>query len=161
MPPTNGSAPWRNSVARQLLEQDIMNGTIPLTNAEMTARDVHSCRPEFSQLPYESFPRRLQALRDSCKAKVNRGLDDAAAYHHDRQFDQQPTSATLGLPRWEGSNAERLLKIDITDGVDLQMTRQELYATRQEYQVFTLTTFRGHIHQEVKRRKFISSFYSR
>ena len=158
---TNGSETWRNSVARQLLEQDIMNGRIPLTNAEMTARVVHSLRPEFLQLPFASFPRRLQALRASCKDRLDRGINDAAAYEHDLQFDQRPTFATLGLPRWEGSDAQRLLKIDITDSLHLQMRPQQLHASRHEYQVFTLTTFRGHIHQEVKRRKFISTFYGR
>ena len=107
---TNGSETWRNSVARQLLEQDIMNGRIPLTNAEMTARVVHSLRPEFLQLPFASFPRRLQALRASCKDRLDRGINDAAAYEHNLQFDQRPTFATLGLPRWEGSDAQRLFK---------------------------------------------------
>jgi hypothetical protein len=164
MPPARTGTtepPWRQSVARQLLEQDIMNGTIPLTNAEMTARDIHSLRPEFMQLPYDSFPRRLQALRKACKVKLDRGLTDAAAYQSDLQFDQRPTFAALGLPRWEGSDAQRYLGIDITAGLNLQMTPGELRATRNEYMVFGQAVFRGHIHQEVKRRKFMTSFYGR
>jgi hypothetical protein len=94
-----------------------MNRRIPLTNAKMPARVVHSLRPEFSQLPFASFPRRLQALRASCKDRLDRGINDAAAYEHDLQFDQRPTFATHGLPRWEGSDAQRLLKIDITDSL--------------------------------------------
>jgi hypothetical protein len=157
----NGTEPWRNSVARQLLEQDILSGAIPLTNVEMTARAVHSLRPEFLQLPYDSFPRRLQALRDLCKAKMERGISDAAAYHNDRRFDQQPTFVALGLPRWEGSDAQTALKLDITEGLHLQLTPKQLRESRREYQVFGLKTFRGHIHQEVKRRKFITAFYGR
>jgi hypothetical protein len=138
-----------------------MNGTIPLTNAEMPAREVHSLRPEFSELPFASFPRRLQDLRKACKAKLDRGITDAAAFEHDRRFDRQPTLAALGLPRWEGSDAERFLKIDVAAGLNLQMTPQELRATRNEYMVFEKKVFRGHIHQEVKTRKFLSSFYGR
>ena len=165
MPPrarANGNKlPWRQHIARQLLEEDIMNGTIPLTNAEMTAREVHSLRPEFLELPFESFPRRLQALRKACKAKLDRGLTDSAAFQNDLRFDQRPTFAALGLPRWEGSDAQRCLKSDITAGLHLQMTPVELRATRNEYMTFELTVFRGHIHQEVKRRKFMTSFYGR
>ena len=157
----NSEPPWRDNAARKLLEQDIMNGVIPLTNAEMSARVVHGLRPEFTQLPYDSFPRRLQALRTACKAKLDRGITDAAAFEHDRKFDQRPTFASLGLPRWEGSDAQRLLKADITEGVHLHMTPYELHGTRDEYKVFSLTVFRGHIHQEVKRRKFMTSFYGR
>jgi hypothetical protein len=158
----NATESWRNSGARQLLEQDILSGAIPLTNAEMSARAVHSLRPEFAQLPYDSFPRRLQALRDLCKAKMDRGISDADAYHSDRtRFDQQPTFAAFGLPRWEGSDAQTLLKLDVTHGLHLRMTPKKLHESQREYQVFSLTTFRGHIHQEVKRRKFIASFYGR
>lgn len=158
----NGTEPWRSSVARQLMEQDILSGAIPLTNAEMSPRAVHSLRPEFAQLPYDSFSRRLKALRALCKAKMDRGISDAAAYHSDRtRFDQQPTFAALGLPRWENSDAQTLLKHDITHGLHLRMTPKQLHESRPEYQVFSLTTFRGHIYQEVKRRKFISSFYGR
>jgi hypothetical protein len=158
----NADPPWdANNIARQLLEQDIMNGIIPLANAEMSARVVHGLRPEFSQLPFDSFPRRLRGMRAICKATLDRGKSDAAAFENDRQFAQRPTFAALGLPRWEGSDAQQLLKTDITEGLHLQMTPLALYGTREEYKVFALTVFRGHIHQEVKRRKFISSFYGR
>jgi hypothetical protein len=156
-----GNPPWRDNAARHLLEQEIMNGIIPLTNAEMPARIVHGLRPEYSQLPFDSFPRRLQALRASCKAKLDRGMTDAAAFEHDRRFAQRPTFAALGLPRWEGSDAQRLLKTDITEGMHLQMTPMVLHATRDEYKVFALAVFRGHIHQEIKRRKFVTTFYGR
>jgi hypothetical protein len=65
------------------------------------------------------------------------------------------------VPRWAGSAAERLLKNDITDGQHLLMKPQTLYQSRLEYQQFNLTTFRGHIYQEIKRRKFITSYYGR
>ncbi len=90
---------------------------------------------------------------------MERGISDAAAYHNDRRFDQQPTFAALGLPCWEGSDAQTSLKLDIiTEGLHLQLTPKPLHESRREYQVFDLKTFRGHIHQEVKPRKFIATF---
>ena len=138
-----------------------MNGNIPLTTAEMSAREVHSLRPEFSQLPFASFPRRLQDLRKACKAKLDRGITDAAAFENDRRFNRRPTFVALGLPRWEGSDAERFLKLDVAAGLNLHMKPGELRATRNEYMLFELNVFRGHIHQEVKTRKFLTSFYGR
>ena len=157
----NAAGQWRSSVVRRLLEQDLLSGAIPLTNAEMPPLEVYNFRPEFAQIPYDSFPRRLKALRVQCGAKLNRSTVDAAAYNNDRRFDYQATFVALGLPRWDGSDAERLLKIDITNALHEQMAPKELYISRNEYQVFTLKVFRGHIHQEVKRRKFITGFYGR
>jgi hypothetical protein len=161
MASTSALPPWRTSAARQLLEDDLLNGTIPLTNAEMMPLAVYRSRPEFAQYPYASFPRRLKTLRDTCSLRLNRRTADAAAYRHDQRFDVRPTQLAYGLPRWEGSEAEQWLKHDITNGLHEQMAPQALYRTRDAYQVFDLARFRGHIHQEVKRRKFITSFYGR
>ena len=160
---TNGEAEptWITSATRTLMEQDIKNGTIPMTTDEMSDQEVYNLRPEYLLLPFNSFPRRLNALRDLYQKQLNRGMSDAAAFENDRRFSQRPTFAALGLPRWEGSNAERYLKIDIAAELHLQMTPQALRATRNEYMSFGKTVFREHIHQEVKRRKFIKSFYGR
>ena len=160
---TNGEhePTWITSATRTLMEQDIKSGTIPMTKEEMPDREVYSLRPEYLLLPFDSFPRRLNALRDLYQAQLNRGMSDAAAFENDRRFAQQPTFAALGLPRWAGSDAERYLKIDIAAELHLQMTPQALRATRDEYMLFGKTVFREHIHQEVKRCKFIKSFYGR
>jgi hypothetical protein len=85
-----------------------------------------------------------------------------AALAHDRQLRPQATHASNGVPRWEGSDAERLLKEDITAGLHTQMAPRVLFRTRAEYyEVFTLDQFRGHIAQEVELRKFKTSYYGR
>ena len=153
---------WGHSNARQLLIDDILNGIIPLTNEEMMPSVAYRSRPEYAQYPESDFPPRLKAVREICKARLNRSVVDTAAYHNDRRFDVRPAQAATGLPRWEGSEAERFLKEDIENELHEQMLPRELFMTRSAYfEVFTLKVFRGHIAQEVKRRKFVTTFYGR
>ena len=84
------------------MEQDIKSGTIPITKDEMSDREVYSLRAEYLLLPFESFPRRLNALCDQYQAQLNRGMSDAAALENDRRFVQRLTFAALGLPCWDG-----------------------------------------------------------
>ena len=100
-------------------------------------------------------------MRAIARGQNARCATDASALTRDRQLRPQATHDSNGVPRWEGSDAEGLLKEDITNGLHNQMAPQALYRTRAEYQVFTLDQFRGHIYQENKRRKFISSYYGR
>ena len=153
--------PWRKSQARHLLEQDLLNDVILINNYEMGPAEVYGQRPEFAEHSYTSFPRRLQALRDQCAIQLNRRQDDITAFENDAQFRARIIQQRDALPlsRWEGSDAERLLKVDITNNLHEQLLPKELHASRNENQQFSLRVFRGHIHQEVKRRKFISSFY--
>jgi hypothetical protein len=151
---------WRYSEARRLLEQDLRSGVIPLHGGEMTVEECYTQRPEFSDFAFESFARRLQALRKQCTAKNNRSVADTAAFAHDcallaRKQDDAPGV----LLRWDGSEAERVLKLDVANGLHINLTPKNFHRSRPEYQVFSLKVFRGHIYQELKRRKFITSYY--
>lgn len=49
---------WRNSAARKLLEDDLINGVIPLKSSSengMSPKDVYLQRPEFAEFSYEYF----------------------------------------------------------------------------------------------------------
>ena len=61
-----------------------------------------------------------------------RRASDTAALTHDRQLRPQATYNTNGVPRWEGSDAERWLKEDIINGLHNEMAPQALYKTRVE-----------------------------
>lgn len=52
----------------------------------------------------------------------------------------------LAIP-WHMSKAKEFLVQDIKDGKIAQMHPRELYASRVEYQEFTLKKFRNHIYQ--------------
>lgn len=153
--------PWHKSAAKKLLQQDLMTGRIPLSGRVMGSKAVYDSRPEYASFPFDLFPRRLAALRKEAKSQTDRRLTDEAAYLHDRLLKPTPTHDINGVPRWEGSVAEQFLKDDITAGQHLIMKPQTLYQSRLEYQQYSLTTVRGHIYQEIKRRKFITSYYRR
>jgi hypothetical protein len=56
----------------------------------------------------------------------------------------------------EGSEAVRLLRLDMDEGKHHTMRPRDLYQTRpQYYENYPLTVFRGHIDQEERRRKYI------
>jgi hypothetical protein len=150
---------WRCSEARRLLEQDLRSGVIPLDGHEMSVEECYTQRPEFSDFPFESFPRRLQALRKQCAAKNNRSVADTTAFAHDHALLVARRQGGDVL-RWDGSEAERLLKLDIANGLHLNLTPKNFYQFRAEYQVHSLKVVRGHIHQELKRLKFVKSYYS-
>ena len=66
-----------------------------------------------------------------------------------------------GVPQWEGSEAQRLLKEDVAAGNHVGKTPTQFRLTRPEYQVYNAAFIGGHIKQEVKRRKFIANYPNR
>jgi len=148
---------WDGSDAKYQLEADLWDGTIPLTKEEMMPRVAYDLedRPMFRVFPYPKFRTHLCNLRKKTTKAKQLGLDEEAMLAHDRQL--YPTAAfnSEGKPRWEGSDAEASLKIDVANGKNLQMDPRFLHKSRDEYQVFDLEVFRKHIKQEEKRQKFI------
>jgi hypothetical protein len=153
----NNGKSWKDSLAKRLLENDLKMGIIPLSSEEMGPREVYIHRPEFSEFPYTNFQSNLRSLRKTIQEKHNSSEYDAAAILHDRQIHPKAVVNRNGKQRWEGSDAEFLLRQDIDNKFHLVMEPNALYNTRHEYKDnFSLTVFRKHIDQEVRRRKFIS-----
>jgi hypothetical protein len=146
---------WKNSIARKLLEEDLRSGKIPLEGDVMKPQDVFLQRPEYAEFcEYEDFPRRLRELRKQISRKNERALVAANALSHDRRIYPKERTDKTGKVRWEGSEAERLLRLDIDAGKHETMAPKLLYAERREYQEFPLKVFRNHIYQEQRTRKF-------
>jgi hypothetical protein len=76
----------------------------------------------------------------------------AALLHHKQHFPT-PILNHGGKPQWYGSDAERLLKADVSAKIHETMAPQQLHRTRTEYQIYPLEVFRKHIHQEVRLQK--------
>jgi hypothetical protein len=109
---------------------------------------------EYKEYPIRNFARNLANLRKALKEQNERSSVDSRALAYDKKlYPQCDVTDSRGLPRWEGSDAERLLKFDIDRGEHNKMKRSELHLTRVAYQAFSLTVFRKHIHQEVRSRK--------
>jgi hypothetical protein len=146
---------WRKSKAKRLLEEDLTKGTIPLESDEMGAREVYGQRPEFSEFEYAHFTDRLRDLRKQIGQKKDIAFADCAALARDRAIYPKPAHNHRGEPRWEGSEAERLLRADISLFRSTQNKPVDLYRSRAEYyNNYPLVVFRGHIDQEVRRLKY-------
>ncbi len=83
-------------------------------------------------------------------------VSDSAALANDRLLHPVPTHNHRGEPRWEGSEAQRLLRQDIDLGNHLDLMPRDLFMSEPDYyDNYPLEVFRKHIEQEVKLRKFL------
>ena len=70
---------------------------------------------------------------------------------HDQALNLQANNKPY--PRWGGSIAERLLKVDIDVGKHEIMKPRHLQATRTEYSFYPPKVFRDHVQQEIHGRR--------
>ena len=145
MPPTK----WQNSEAKKLLAKDILEEKV---TDSMKPKDVHAMHEEYKQYNYGNFGTNLRNLRLSFRRLQGHADADSAALAHDLQVRSRVVNNPRGYPQWEGSAAERLLKIDIDTHEHKKMEPRMLYQKRKEYQEFPLEVFRNHIYQEVRSR---------
>lgn len=165
MPPTKKtpSKSWQNSKEKALLMGDLRQGRIAV-DGRGDARTILTSRPEFAEGTDDNqvklFASRLRAARVRTKQLNASAAFDSEALRQDRLIFPVPAMTVRNEPRWEGSAAEALLKEDVKGNLHQTMKPQALYSSRLEYQEFSLSTFRGHIHQEVKLCKFIADKYN-
>jgi len=150
---------WQNSEAKKLLLQDLRSGLITL-DTKMTPMEVYCQRPEFAEFGgYKNFPSRLRSARQQISSKNDRCVSDSDALAHDRRIYPKAATNYRGEPRWEGSEAERLLRHDMDEGQHEMMTPMMFWESRNEYKDnYTSEVFRQHIYQEAKRRKFLAQY---
>ena len=147
---------WKYSEAKKVLVAGLTNGDIPLDAEEMPAEIVYQQHPEFASFTLKHFTERLKYNRQSIAAKKKRANAEMEAFLHDQAIHPTQPYNQFGRPRWEGSDAERSLRLDMDQGMHLTMKPMQLYYTRPEYhQVFTLEEFRKHIDQERRGRRYI------
>jgi hypothetical protein len=153
MPPRK---PWRDSAAKEQLIKDLKDGTIPLLARDMSARVAYDSRTVYQEHDYDQFRDRLNVLRKKIHEKGIRSAEDKEAFDHDCGNHPKATHDHRGVPRWEGSEAEKQLRKDVKDGKDTTCTPKELWEMSNEYQKYPLFVFRGHIYQERRRKKFLT-----
>lgn len=152
---------WRNSAAKRLLEEALNNGSIPLSASEMAPDVVYIQHIQFNDFPYPQFRDRLRDMRKRIHEAKQQAASDSDALDRDMQRHPRAAVDSRGVPRWESSLAEASLKADIANGRQTSMKPKELRASKNEYMNFPLTTFREHVYQEVKRRKYVAFLQSR
>ena len=149
---------WGTSETKELLKKDILTGKV---TDSMSIKQVWESRSEYNVIKYELFRSRLYALKKQLKTSKQRAMDDEKDYLHDRNLIPKPTENAIGLPVWNGSVAEKLLKEDLDNGLYIPGKVQQLHKSRKEYvDFFSLTVFRGRIHQEIQKRKFKAQYAS-
>jgi hypothetical protein len=143
---------WRDSEAKKHLLQDLDLGII---TDEMDAREVYMLREEYQEFEFEKFRDRLRDYKKKKAEKTTRSFAEEQARQEDVQDHPPPSHNHRGVPRWEGSEAQKLLKVDVESGASRSMKPVELWQSNPVYQAFDKDVFRGHIYQERRRQKFL------
>ena len=150
---------WFQIKANKILHELLVDGTIPLNAEEMGPREVYQYDPEFSKWPYENFRTNLNNLRIKARNQDDIAEADHAALLRDCTHYPILTHNAAGVLRWEGSEAEAMMKLDVRRYLDCGATHKEIFASRALYASYGLKRVRGHIHQEIKRLKLNKSHY--
>jgi len=151
-PATLNGAVWRTSEAKQLMAQDIIDKLVPIEgviDSEELYNRMYVNQPEFKNFPFDKvrYDGRIDRLRAAIKRLKYWAVYDAAAVARDRALHPPPAVNIRGQLRWNGSEAQKLLKIDIANGLHEQMAPRFLRMTKDEYKEFELPVFRKHIDQ--------------
>jgi len=153
---------WRFSEARKLLLDDLKSNRVSRDVTANDAEQVYIKRPEFMKYEFDKFLGYLKSLREIVNKKQSNSDRDAAAYQKDRLIHPIRSHNSRGEPRWAGSEAERLLALDLKDGLlDQFQSKMDFHASRAEYRQFGLTKFRKHIHQKQRTDKFVAYYSDR
>lgn len=102
-------------------------------------------RPEYTAVPINNFGSNFNDMKKRYREFKARANIEERALKHDREL-YPPTPG-----RWDGSEAQRLLKQDVEDGVHLTFEKPRFFReSRDEYLSVDKKTFRDHLWQEVK-----------
>ena len=122
----------------------------------MKLEDIYLSRPEFSKYKYSMFSSRLSSLRKTVKVTEHRAALDQAAFDNYIQNHEPSLLTRHGYSQWQGSEAQRLLKIDLKNKVHEIMTKKELHESREEYfENYPLNVFRDKVWQEIRTAKYL------
>ena len=133
------------------MAQDILDGCTPI-EGPVNSKELHKTlcadHPLFATFPFDTsrHDRRLKTLRDQVY-QFKKWAD----------YDETDLQANLlvcpikedigGDPRWDGSEAQELLKADVADKACENMKPKDLRMTREACVQFSLKKFRKHLDQ--------------
>lgn len=141
------SGPTSWEIAKPLLEEDYISGK---ATAAMTVDQVINLRKAiYGKVPRTNFASNWRALKIRVDGDKDRAKKDRERYDND-------TGSYLlakDLPwEWHGSEAERLLKVDVAKGRHDRYHPEILFYKRPEYyeDFGDYQKFRKHVHQEAR-----------
>lgn len=143
---------WRQkNPARIQMKWDVADGII---TANMDFATAKTKRALYGKMTDDQFKSRLTGMRTIVKKALERANEDEAALEADLILRPRKTTNHRGEPEWHSSDAKSLLCTDMDAKLHEKMSPMELWESREEYKKFWLSTFRGHIYQEVQTRKW-------
>jgi hypothetical protein len=102
------------------------------------------------------FSSRLGDLRKVYSECMFRAEVDQEAFENYRGKHAPSLFSKHGYPEWQGSESQRLLKIDIEAGKHLLMSKADLHESNLEYYGnFPLSVFRDKVYQEIRTAKYL------
>jgi hypothetical protein len=99
------ATPRDQSRAKELVREDILDGTVPLDNNEM-AKDVYKMRPEYKRYLFKRFTANLKSLCEKIAEGNRYARYDEEALKHDRLiYPIKAYDSATGKYRWDDSVA--------------------------------------------------------
>ena len=109
---------------------------------------VHTLDPLYQAVNKENFVNNFRELRKRMRKYKHFAEYDDEALRNDRIIHPIDFEG-----RWAGSEAEKMLKLDMKDEKHKEMKPSELWNSREEFKSFTKDQFRKHIYQEERNGK--------
>lgn len=148
---------WATSKVRQIILDDLLEGILPLTEAECSTEQAwatYSQDPEFTGVVFDQFKDRLKGHRAQITTKRRQTARELQAWEHDKLCPRK-THNERGEPAFDLHPAKALLQEDVRMKLNTQMVPSQLQATRPEYRAFKKHVFKQRVYQEVRRQKFV------
>lgn len=155
---TNEPPAWEHSPAKQLLRREILEEKV---TPEMKPKQVWLRHDVYQQYKLSNFGTNLRNLRTALKEGQEAAAFDSAALARARIVHPVAATTPRGYPRWDGSDAQKLLKHHVEKKLHEKFTPKELREKYTAYQAFPLKVFRDHIQQEVRSRTETSYWLKR
>ena len=151
--------PWQYHPVCELLQEALINKEIPTDHKLMEPLDVWNkcCDADiFEGMECDAaFKRRLLALRKQVRDGQDRATMDLNYFQIAKKNHPPPARNHRDEPQWNGSDVQRLLKIDMDNKKHFDLKPEDLWESRAEHGEFYLSTFRDHLWQEHKTRKYL------
>ena len=157
-PASLNKADWKTSKAKQVVAQDIIDGVIPMKGKfdSFSLCDRYCASNEwFRNFPFDQTrcDSRIKSLQETVGTLKKRAEHDSKEITKDLQKHPPKDKNARGEQRWEGSDAQKLLKEDMDNGLHLNKSGRELWLSRGEHMLFGNVVFMKHIDEEKQTRK--------
>ena len=131
-------------IAKPILEELYLAGDI---QDDWPRKKVHSARPEFEAVPINNFGNNWNRMKKSIGTLKQQAKRDFEILQADKLL------YPIDENRWDGSDAQALLKQDIRNDFHLYFNPKELHMSRMEYKKFDFKVFGPHVYQEIRSKK--------